>query len=65
MHDELAERALGLGDRLLAVLAVADEFGDQRVVVGRDDAFGILRGVDADAVAAGQVERGDLAGGRA
>ena len=64
LHHELAERALHLGDGFGAVAAVDDELGDQRVVVGRDDALGVLRRVDADAVAAGNVEGGDLAGGR-
>ncbi len=53
------EGALHLGDGLVAVGAVDDELGDERVVVGRDDALGVVSGIDADAVAAGDVEGGD------
>ena len=62
LHHELAQRALHPGDGFGAVDAVHNELGDERVVVGRDDAFGILRRVDANAVAAGHIERRDLAG---
>ena len=63
LHDELLERALHLGDGFVAIDAVDDELRDERVIVGRYDAFGVLRGIDADAVAAGNIEGGDLAGG--
>ena len=43
-------------------LAVGDQLGHQRIVVGRNDAVGVGGGVDADADAAGQVEAGDAAG---
>jgi len=61
LDDELAEGALHFGDGFGAVVAMDDELGDERIVVGRDDALGVLRGIDADAVAAGDVEGGDLA----
>ncbi len=56
LHDELRKSAFGTDHGLLAIDAVADELGDERVVVGRDDAFGVLRRVDADAVATGHIE---------
>ena len=62
LHDELRQRSLHLGNRLGAVVAVDDQLGDQRIVVGRDNAFGILRRIHAHTVAAGNVEGGDLAG---
>ena len=46
-----------------AGVGMHDELGDQRVVVRRHDAFGVLRRIDAHAIAAGNVEGGDLAGG--
>src|SRR5579871_5192549 len=62
LHDELTERALCTRHGFFAVLTVGDELGDERVVVWRDNAFGVLRGIDADAVASGYIEGRDLAG---
>ena len=64
LHHELAERALHARDGFGAVDTVDDELGDERVVVGRDDALSVLRRIDAHAVAAGHVEDRDLAGRR-
>ena len=62
LHHELPEGALHFGDGFFAIDAVDDEFRDKRVVVGRDDSFGVLRGIDANAVAAGDVEGRDFSG---
>ena len=62
LHHKLAQGALHLGDGLFAIDAMHDELGNERVVIGRHDAFGILRRIDADAVAAGHIERRDLSG---
>ncbi len=45
------------------VFAVDDQLGNQRIVIGRHDAFGILRRVHPHTVATGNVEGGDAAGG--
>ncbi len=57
LHHELAQSARSM--RAMASsrsTAVDDELGNERVVVGRDDAFRVLRRVHAHAVAAGHVE---------
>src|ERR1700761_1762914 len=59
-HIEGAAHALnGLG----AVSAVRNQLGDERIVVGRDDAVGISRRVYADTDAAWKIQSGDAAGG--
>src|SRR5690349_14656283 len=64
-HDEHLQRALHALYRLLAILAADDEFGDERIVVGRDNGFGVTGGVYAHAGATGWIEGGDLPrGGR-
>ncbi len=62
LHNELAERALHLRNRFGPVAAVDDQLGDERVVIGRNHAFGVLRRIDAHAIAAGHIEGRDLAG---
>jgi hypothetical protein len=64
LHHKLAQRALHLGDGLGTVASVHNQLGDQRVVVRRDDALGVLRRIHAHAVAAGNIERRNLAGRR-
>ena len=61
LHDELAQGALHLRDGFGAINAVHDQLGNERVVIGRDDAFSVLRSIDANAVAAGNIEGRDLA----
>ena len=61
LDDEEVERPPHAGDRLLAVAAVDDQLGDQRVVVRRDDVVLVAVRVDAHAGAAGQVEGRELA----
>src|SRR5665213_1876167 len=61
LHHKLRQRPLHLVHGLFAVLAVADEFCDERVVVRWHHALGILCRIDANAVAAGQVEGCNLA----
>ncbi len=45
----------------LAVLAVADELGDHRVVVRWYNSFGVLGGIDAHTITTRNVERRDSA----
>ena len=56
LDDEHFQGARHAGDGFGAVLAAHDQLGDQRVVVGRDDALGVGGGVDADAGAAGRMK---------
>src|SRR5215469_11408413 len=60
LHDELPQRAFHLRNGLGAVASVHYELRDQRVVVRRHHALGILRRVHAYSVAAGYVERRDF-----
>ena len=57
--DEGVERPFHAGNGFIAVRGVDDQFGHQRVVVGRNDAVGISGGVDAHADAAGDVPASD------
>ena len=61
-HDEHAERALHTGYRFVAITAVRDQLGDQRIVIRRNYALRIDSGIDTNADAAGQIEAGDLSG---
>src|SRR6202035_4525070 len=61
LHHELAERPLHLVHRLFAILTVADQLGDHRVIIRRDYTLGVLSGVNPYAVAARNIERRDLA----
>jgi hypothetical protein len=60
-HNEHLQRATHPHDRLSTVSAVADQLGDQRIIIGRDHAFGIGRRIDADPKPAGRMEGLDLA----
>ena len=64
LHHELAQRPLHLVHRLFAVLAVHNQLRNQRVVVRRHNALGILRRIHAHAIASRQIERRNLARGR-
>ena len=55
-YDEHTEGALHAMDGFATVAAAGDQPGDERIVIGRDDAVGAGVGVDADADAAGQVQ---------
>ena len=56
LDDEEVERPLDARDRLLAVAAVGDQLGHQRVVVRRHDVVLVDVGVDADPRPARRVE---------
>jgi hypothetical protein len=62
LHHKLAQRALHLGDGLGARVGVHNELGDERIVVRRNNAFRVLRRIDADTIEAGHIECCDLAG---
>ncbi len=64
LHHELREGTFHLGNGLVAIDTVDDELGDERIVIGRDDAFRVLSRIDANAIASGHVERSDLPCGR-
>ena len=51
---ELFERSFCNGDRFFSVFASDDEFGDHRIVVGRNAIAGIAGAVDADMRSAGR-----------
>src|SRR5512146_11209 len=59
-NDELAQRALSFGNGLIASNSMGNELCDQRIVVRRNHAFGILSRIDANTIAAGNVECRDL-----
>src|SRR5579884_1490418 len=56
-----AQRAAHPGHRLFAVLAVGNQLGNQRVIIRRHKAFGVLRRVYANAVASRNIEGRNLA----
>src|SRR5579863_1449505 len=59
LDDHLGERVLHACDRGLARVAVGDDLGDQRIVVGRHVVAGIDMAVDAHAGSAGRVPQPD------
>ncbi len=63
LHHKHLERPRHAGHGLRPVFAVDNQLGDQRIVIRRHDAFGILRRIHAHAVATGNIEGGDAAGG--
>src|SRR5574340_493310 len=62
--DHHPESTLHAADRFLPVPGIADDFGDERIVVRRNVAFAVSGRVDTDAEAARRVEGRDLAGRR-
>src|SRR4051812_23745504 len=63
-HDGFAKCARKPLQRLRTIAAMCDHLGDHRIVIRRDRRTGIDPGVDADALAYGQLQRGELAGRR-
>src|ERR1700723_2808493 len=61
LHYKLAQGALHPSDGLSAIHSMHNQLGDQRIVVRRDDALGILRRIDTDSIASGNIECCDLA----
>src|SRR5690348_12956124 len=62
LDDELVEGARHARDSFGAIIAERDKFRDQRIVIGRDDGFGINGGIHTNARAAGYAESGDASG---
>src|SRR5690242_10001299 len=59
LHHKHLQRPLHPRHRFTAILAVHDQLCDQRVIVRRHKALGILRRVDTHSVAARNVEHAD------
>src|SRR5579863_4594897 len=64
LDDKLVESARHARDGFGAVVTKSNELGDQRIIIRRDDRFGINGGIYANAGAAGNTKRGDAAGRR-
>src|ERR1700733_1630255 len=62
LHHELRECPLHLGNGFSPIDTVDNQFRDQRIVIGGNHALGILRRLNADAVAAWNIECRDFAG---
>src|SRR6266404_7748010 len=60
-HDHLGQRDPQAGDRLVAVVPVADQLADQRIIVRRNEIAGVGVGIDPHAGAARSVPGRDAA----
>ena len=63
-HHESVQPAVHPGDGFGARVAVRDDLGDQRVIVRRDHAIGITRGIHPNPGPTRNAERRDASGGR-
>src|SRR5271169_7197994 len=61
LHDEHLQSTAHARDSFAAILAAHHQLRDQRVIIWRNRAFGISRGVDAHARSSRRIERRNLA----
>src|SRR5579862_8024544 len=50
-------------DGFRSIFSMNDQFGDQGIVIGRNDSLGVCSGIDAHARPSGRVEGSDFASG--
>src|SRR5580704_18211672 len=60
LHDKHLKRPRHARNRFVAVFTAHDQLGDQRIIIRRNDAFGVGGGIDSHSSASGRIECGDL-----